>query len=297
MKHSCSWSFVLTLLAASFLLSGCGRNVETPAGYVGYVSQGSTFGKSEFIKVQTGPTSTGVGWYWDVHNISITPYTYDEVFASDSGTGVLAKDNLAVSFAVHVTFRIRDDSVKEFVEKYSTLGEGESADQIVKTAYNNYVKENIRTYAREEAQRFEGLKIQDNIVEITTNLNTKIKKQLAGTPFDVLNVVVGNIQYPKSVTDAIAAKIAAIQDNERQATVLLTVTQVAAQKRVEAQGIADAMNTINSKLTPEYIQYEAIKAQLAMVNSPNHTTIYIPVGPMGVPLVTDTSRPAAPAKN
>jgi hypothetical protein len=33
-----------------------------------------------------------------------------------------------------------------------------------------------------------------------------------------------------------------------------------------------------------YIQHEAIEAQKQMVNSPNHTVVYIPVGPMGVPL-------------
>ena len=45
------------------------------------------------------------------------------------------------------------------------------------------------------------------------------------------------------------------------------------------------MDVINQRLTPLYLQYEAIKAQQAMVGSPNHTTIYLPVGPMGVPLV------------
>ena len=44
------------------------------------------------------------------------------------------------------------------------------------------------------------------------------------------------------------------------------------------------MTLIKSQLTPEYLPYEAIKAQLGMVSSPNHTVIYIPVGPMGVPL-------------
>ena len=54
---------------------------------------------------------------------------------------------------------------------------------------------------------------------------------------------------------------------------------------VEAKGLAEAMDVINQRLTPLYLQYEAIKAQQAMVGSSNHTTIYIPVGPMGVPLV------------
>ena len=46
-----------------------------------------------------------------------------------------------------------------------------------------------------------------------------------------------------------------------------------------------AMVIINQKLTPLYVQYEAIQAQQKMVNSPNHPEVYIPVGPMGVPVV------------
>ena len=45
------------------------------------------------------------------------------------------------------------------------------------------------------------------------------------------------------------------------------------------------MEIINQRLNAQYLQHEAIEAQKAMVGSPNHTTIYVPVGPMGVPLV------------
>src|SRR5579864_8199508 len=54
---------------------------------------------------------------------------------------------------------------------------------------------------------------------------------------------------------------------------------------IEAEGIAQATQIISQRLTGAYLQYEAIKAQQETVNSPNHTTIYIPVGPMGVPIV------------
>jgi hypothetical protein len=53
------------------------------------------------------------------------------------------------------------------------------------------------------------------------------------------------------------------------------------------------MQIIRGQLSALYVQHEAIEAQKLMVNSPNHTTVYIPVGPMGVPL-TGTF-PAAPA--
>ena len=50
------------------------------------------------------------------------------------------------------------------------------------------------------------------------------------------------------------------------------------------QGIANAMEIIRGQLSPMYVQHEAIESQKAMVGSPNHTVVYIPVGPMGVPL-------------
>ena len=68
----------------------------------------------------------------------------------------------------------------------------------------------------------------------------------------------------------------------------------------EAEGIARATQIIQQRLTPLYIQHEAIEAQKAMVGSPNHSVIYIPVGPMGVPIVNvapspGNTAPAAPA--
>ena len=48
-------------------------------------------------------------------------------------------------------------------------------------------------------------------------------------------------------------------------------------REVQAQGIANAMEIIRGQLSGMYIQHEAIEAQKMMVNSPNHTVVYIPV--------------------
>ena len=55
------------------------------------------------------------------------------------------------------------------------------------------------------------------------------------------------------------------------------------------KGIAQAQEIINTTLTENYLQHEAINAQRAMANSPNHTTVYIPVGSNGIPIVYTTS--------
>jgi hypothetical protein len=44
------------------------------------------------------------------------------------------------------------------------------------------------------------------------------------------------------------------------------------------------MEIIRGQLSGRYIQHEAIEAQKQLVNSQNHTVVYIPVGPMGVPI-------------
>ncbi len=67
---------------------------------------------------------------------------------------------------------------------------------------------------------------------------------------------------------------------------LVKVQQQKAQIKVEeAKGIAEAQAIINRSLTPLYLQHEAIQAQEKMADSPNHTTIYIPSGTNGIPLV------------
>jgi len=59
-----------------------------------------------------------------------------------------------------------------------------------------------------------------------------------------------------------------------------------AEIRIEnARGIAEAQKIINSTLTKNYLQHEAIDAQKKMANSPNHTTVYIPSGANGIPIV------------
>jgi uncharacterized iron-regulated membrane protein len=72
----------------------------------------------------------------------------------------------------------------------------------------------------------------------------------------------------------------------QQTQQLVNVEKQKAEIRVaEANGIAESQKIINATLTDRYLQHEAIQAQQQMANSPNHTTIYIPSGNNGIPLV------------
>jgi hypothetical protein len=74
------------------------------------------------------------------------------------------------------------------------------------------------------------------------------------------------------------ARIVAAQD--------ATVKAQADQRLIAAKGIRNAQDEIAKTLTPLYVQFEAVQAQLAMAKSQNHTIIYVPATTNGTPVIT-----------
>jgi regulator of protease activity HflC (stomatin/prohibitin superfamily) len=278
---------LLAAAAAAFVWLIGASNPYTPAGYVGYLTRGAVFGRASFVGVQRGPTSPGRGWLLNVTNISVTPYTYDEDFTGDSA--VLSRDNLKIAFSVHTVWRVDPERIPLFMERYSTTEmnderSGKSPETIVQVAYGHFIREPLRTFARDEVQRRDGLEVKDALIPIGDGVLQRIRTYAAESPFIISSVVVGNVQYPAEVADAVSRKLAATQELQRKDTEIEIERKERTKREVQAQGIANAMQIIRGQLSPMYIQHEAIESQKAMVNSPNHTVVYIPVGPMGVPL-------------
>lgn len=72
----------------------------------------------------------------------------------------------------------------------------------------------------------------------------------------------------------------------KQQEQLIQVEKQKADIRVqEAIGIAKSQEIISGSLNTNYLQYLAIQAQEKMAESPNHSTIYIPSGNNGIPLI------------
>jgi len=261
-------------------------NPFTPAGYVGYLTRGAVLGHSRFYGVQRGPTSPGRTWLLDVTNVSVTPYTYTEDFTGNEA--VLSRDNLKIAFRVHTVWRVDETSIPLFMERFSTTAGrhdlDKEPDSVVKVAYGNFVREPLKTFARDEVQRRNGLEVKDALITIGDAVLARVRRYAEGSPFIINSVVVGNVQYPTEVADAVSRKLAATQELQRKDTEIEIERKERTKREVQAQGIANATAIIRGQLNAMYIQHEAIEAQKAMVNSQNHTVVYIPVGPMGVPL-------------
>jgi hypothetical protein len=83
-----------------------------------------------------------------------------------------------------------------------------------------------------------------------------------------------------------------IRNAQQQARVVAaqdaTIKAQADQRLIKAKGIRHAQDEIAQTLTPLYVQFEAVQAQLEMAHSPNHTIIYVPAGTNGTPLITQS---------
>jgi regulator of protease activity HflC (stomatin/prohibitin superfamily) len=286
LRRSAAGAALVVLLGLIVVWSLGSSNPFTPAGYVGYLTKGAIVGQSRFYGIQRGPTSPGRMWLLDVTNVSITPYTYTEDFSHDDA--VLSRDNLKIAFQVHTVWHVDETKIPLFMDRFSTTVGREmrerDPDSIVKVAYGNFVREPLRTFARDEVQRRNGLEVKDALIPIGDAVLARIQRYSAGSPFLIGSVVVGNVQYPEEVAMAVSRKLAATQELQRKDTEIEIERKERTKREVQAQGIANAMEIIRGQLSGMYIQHEAIEAQKLMVNSPNHTVVYIPVGPMGVPL-------------
>ncbi len=256
-------------LAVTLLAAGC-SNPYTPPGHEGYVyERPRVFGTGGPQGTVIGPGNFGISLLRnEIVNIDVRPRTYTESFQ------ILARDDLNVSFQVHAVLAIEPGHVQDVVLRFGA-----------EDWYARVVKQPFRTLVRRSVQSHDSREIKALRAEIAGDVESGLEQHLGDTPFRLRSLVVGNIDYPEVVTQAVEKKLASLQLLEEKATQKEIAMRDAEIRIEEAKGIAEAQRIINETLSPNYLQHEAIGAQLAMASSPNHTTVYIPVGNNGLPLV------------
>ncbi len=257
------------IVITSILLIGC-TNPSTPAGHEGYVKENPRiWGTGGFVGVLKGPANYGVSlWRNEVENVDFRPQTYGESF------NILTSDELNITLRWQTILKIKPNSIKDVVENYAG-----------QDFYKRFIKEPLRSMVRKQVQKMASREVKQNRNEIAVAVIEELKQYLNKTPFIVISGVVGNIDYPKVVTEAVEKKLAAKQLLDEKQTQIDIAKKDAEIRVEEAKGIAKAQQIINSTLTANYLQHEAINAQLKMAASPNHTTVYIPSGANGIPLI------------
>lgn len=256
------------MLALVIMTTAACSNARTPAGHEGYVTKTPIFTAKRFYSAQVGPGSTGMGWMLNSTNVDFQWQTVNSDFE------VMSSDNLLLTFRAHVVIRPKPGTVKEVVENYG-------GDQW----FNRFLNQPFRNAVYDSVSGYKALEAKANRDEIAATVLTKFTTYLAETPFEVNTITVGTVTLPQAVAKAQETKIAKETELAQRDFEIAIARKDAEAAIIEAEGIAKAQALIDKSLTPLYIQYKAIEAQRKMADSPNHTTVYIPVGEGGVPII------------
>lgn len=259
----------LALVVAVVLLLNMG-NFRVPAGYAGYIYSKPIFGKSEFQEVLFGPSSTGWRWRLAGTLLSITPYTYPEEYAGK--TSVLALDKLPLESKAHIVWKIKNDStqIRNFLEKFGGWDTTSDPDKIALEAYNQFIKEPFRTETRVQIAKYNGLDVNAELINISNAVKNAVTERLKDTPFEVLDIVMGNANPPEVVIQAISSKVASeqmLQQRSIQLEIEKKNVEVETQQgkaagakaAAQAEEEAKAISAIKAVLSPQYISYLGVQ--------------------------------------
>jgi regulator of protease activity HflC (stomatin/prohibitin superfamily) len=131
-----------------------------------------------------------------------------------------------------------------------------------------------RTKIRDFAAYYDAVSLYSSKrEEFQVRLSEAIAKEFQTRGLILEDVLIRNVALPVSVKQSIEAKINAEQESQKMKFVLEKEKQEADRKRVEAEGIADYQRILTASLTDKLLQYEQIKAQKELANSPNAKVI------------------------
>jgi regulator of protease activity HflC (stomatin/prohibitin superfamily) len=264
----------IAMIACAAALLGACTNPEVPAGHEGYIYyKPLIFSKMEYRESLRGPASTGMSWRLYAINIDMRARSYTEHFE------LLTRDNLKIKFEVNTRIKPKDGQVKQIVEDWG----GESW-------YDWNVKEPLRTIVRETVTTFRALEIQLDTPKAKSEIERKLNEKYNGTPFQILSVDIGQIQFPQKVADAIQKKIASTEQLKKQEFVLEKTKKEAAISVLEALKVAEQQRIISETLDPLYVQRKAVQVYKRLGTSKNNTVIVLPNSPEGTGLPKVMSR-------
>jgi regulator of protease activity HflC (stomatin/prohibitin superfamily) len=168
------------------------------------------------------------------------------------------KEGLNVAADVSILYRIRPDMAPKILET-----SGMAYEEVL-------ILPVFRSAAADVSARFMAKDLHSGERAIIERaILTQMTQTLETRGFVVENVLMKSIRLPAGLADAVEQKLEAEQRSEQMKFVLERERQEAQRRRIEAEGVRDAQQIINSGLTPAVISFQSIQAFRELAQSPN----------------------------
>jgi len=207
------------------------------------------------IKDQT----TGTGVYWRSPFITRLDRIDMRERTHTINTETVSKEGLKFGVVITVRYQVKDGSAIELVKRLQT-----PLNDLVMT-YANATIDDVATGKDKDSMYSDEGRV-DIVKAVREILNNEL-----GDYAQINQVIFEDIRLPASITEAIEAQQAELEKIKRTENQKAVAENQAEIRRIEAQGIADSNQIIQSSLTREYLQYEAIQKF-----NPSAEKVYIP---------------------
>ncbi len=255
-------AMLIVLITLVSFMTGCGTTV--PSG-----------GRGVYFNWRAGTDVTtiyGEGWHW------IAPwnrmYIYDvRIKDQQEKLSILTQDQLNIS--TDLSIRFRPDAGK-VATLHSEIGPG---------YYEILIRPVIRNQTRDVISSYQSIEAYLRRTEIEKKIFDSVNERLKGKSVVIEAIMLRNMDFPKSVTEAIERKLAMKQEAEKMKYVLEKERLEADRKTVEAKGIADFQRIVSDGINENLLRWKGIEATMALAQSPNAKVVVVGAGKDGLPLI------------
>lgn len=262
MKKFVKYFGALLALLLFVSLSGCGRSV--PAG-----AKGVYFNWRSGTDVKVALSE---GWHWLMPWNSI--YLYDVRMKDNlEKLSILTADQLNIKTDLSIRYRPAPAEV------------GILHQEIGPDYYKVVISPILRNVTREIIASYKSIDAYAKRQEIQVSIYESVVKRLEGKHVIVEQVMLRDMQFPKSVTEAIERKLAMKQEAEKMKYVLEKESLEAERKRVEAKGISDFQRIVSQGINENLLRWKGIEATLTLATSQNAKVVVVGSGDDGLPLI------------
>lgn len=201
----------------------------------------------------------------------------------DDAIKVITRDNLELTIDLSVWYTINSDLVTDI---YRNIAKNNS------DLKSKIIRTSVRNVTRNVATKYSFRETIEKREQFSHEMERELREIIDSKGITTDRVLIRKVDPPISVKNSIENKLVQEQNLETKSLELQKAAKDAEIRKVTAQGIADSQEIIQDKLTPLYIQYEAVQAYKELANSNNTTFVIAPTdsNASGMPLILNLNQ-------
>lgn len=262
---------MLLSLVMAVGLTGCGFYTVPPAAKGKVLS---TSGYSADVK------ETGKYLLWGRDEMVVLDTSTQTVGESIS---VKMQDNLDLKFTVRFRTRIAGDE-KTINGMFNDI-KHENYQVTLPMVYNVYGRDVVQSVARSVVGKYTTEEVAANFDKITKDLYTQLTERMKGSPLEMSNITLANLDYPETIDEAYklqgAKKLAIETEANSQAVEMVKKTNELALAQAnyaiemkKAETLRDTNATTSAGLSDKLLAYRALEVQEKMTENKN--AVFVP---------------------